>query len=139
MRDAVGHGDLVETVQAGDLLDQVHLAREILAERGDRADDLAALQPRAQAESRENLHLPLRGNLQAQELGRPLGAERELPRLGRLGPNIHRALCDLSAGQFDDQLAGPQAGLVHAHRVHAALESVVAVAHKLQPSRRLAD
>ena len=118
-------GELVVTVVAGDLFDQVNLAGDVAAEGRDGDTPLVdGFAPAGEAEGGEDALGGLVGHGRAQDAQNFLAAQGELRALPAAGIDVDGASQQLAAGQFEEELGAAARGAQRGFHVHAALEAV---------------
>jgi hypothetical protein len=112
-------------VDAGDLLDQVDLARQIAAPGG--GHDFHALWivfQLAVAQRGQNRAGPCRLDFDSQHAFQLVESQHDRFARLRLSTNVDDALGQFAAGQFQDQFAASAAGPIDALGIDAPLETV---------------
>src|SRR5882724_3783115 len=122
----------VVAAQAGDLFDEIYLARDVRTPAWDlnrhplptRRDDES--DPRKQA-------LDLRtGDRDSQQVGYTRLAQEHRSRLLRLRPEVYGRLAHLTAGDRADEVDGAPEGLRHAQHVDATFEAITRFARQAE-------
>src|SRR5690606_16211996 len=129
---------LVEAVDARDLLDEAPLVDEVGAPRRRRDVEAAVGGGDLAADALEDLALPLRRVLDANEVGGELDRQRDalgLVRERQLGAAIGRR----TARELDQQVDDALRRGVRDKRIHAALEALGGLARQLVAPRRARD
>src|SRR5207249_420030 len=125
--------------QAGDFLDQVHLAGHVGAPARDLDREPPVFRRHEEAHASEQA-LNLRALYRhAEEMVDALGTEEDRALLLRLGPEVERWRAHLAPRHGNDQLDRPPQRIRHPELVDPALEAVTRLARQLQRPAGTAD
>ena len=128
-----GHGDLVEAVDADELLDEVDLALEIAAEARDgQQGALVVVADHAESQRGEDPEGVPGEGVHAGEVAQEGPANPDLARGGGGGTGVDDAAGDGGAGELLHQGGGAAAGEFNPGRVHPARKAVGGLGGKLQ-------
>src|SRR5581483_193158 len=117
---------MINAVQPGDLLDQVHLLFEVHAEAGNDHHAIfgGVVDGYFEAELLEKFYVFRGGKFYAEQFADFVGAERELLEFGRMRECVHDTVGELAAGGLQNELCGAPAGPITDANIPAALEAI---------------